>query len=488
LRVVGKYKVIAKLGEGGMAQVHLAVVRGSVGMRKLVVLKSVRPRLLTENKACEMFLAEGRLAAALNHPNIVQTFEVVLAKKRPMMVMEYLDGQPLARILPLEALPLSISLFVFKEVLQGLEYAHNFTDLDGTSARLVHRDISPQNVFVTYDGQIKLLDFGIAKVLGGASAGHTETGEIKGKVRYMAPEQMLGSADLDPRADIFSLGVMLWEAVTRKRIWDGMPDVQVIRTVLHDGVPAPINVEPSVAPCLDAICRRAVAHDCNERYASAAAMHADLEAAIDALGLHTDGRQVGQFVADAFDGVRTSTRLAIEARLRDEKATSLAGIAPEDKDAIETLPALSGDRPSTESKRGPRKLRLGLFAVALAIPVAAALAVSSTHRPRLRDKVAPAIAESGPMAAIEPASESHDSSEKPAEPDRVFVETRAPLAMPAVTATKAPSRTAPSRAAPLPSASPPAPEPAPDPAASACDPPFVIDGNGIKRFKPGCLK
>jgi serine/threonine-protein kinase len=338
-----KYHVIAKLGEGGMALVHLAVVRGVVGVRKLVVLKSVRPELVADSNARTMFVAEARLAATLSHPNIVQTFEVVVSKGRPILVMEYLDGQPFSRIVRHdreERSPLALQLYVLKEVLSGLEYVHNLSDLDGTPLNLVHRDMSPQNVFVTYDGQVKILDFGIAKVVG--STGHTETGEIKGKIRYMAPEQMLGSAHLDRRADIFSVGVMLWEALTRRRLWEGRADVQVIQSVVGGGVPAPSTVADDVPPVLDEICRRALAHDVEQRYESAAVMQADLEHAIEQLSSRISTRQVGRIVAESFSEVRQSVKTIIEGQLRDEKASPINLIVENDGVLAEEA-ALSGD-------------------------------------------------------------------------------------------------------------------------------------------------
>src|SRR5580704_12011617 len=204
-----RYKVIAKLGEGGMALVHLAVVRGLAGTRKLVVLKSVRPELLAEENIRNMFVEEARVATTLSHPNIVQTFEIAVSNGGPVLVMEYLEGQNLGHIrrrmrsgiVPLApSAPLALQLFVLKGVLAGLEYAHNCKDLEGTALKLVHRDVSPQNVFVTYDGQVKILDFGIAKSAG--TAGRSLSGNIKGKIRYMAPEQMVASVDLDGRADV----------------------------------------------------------------------------------------------------------------------------------------------------------------------------------------------------------------------------------------------------------------------------------------------
>jgi serine/threonine-protein kinase len=543
-----KYKVIAKLGEGGMARVHLAVVRGIAGIRKLVVLKSVRPELVSDRRVCEMFLAEARLAATFNHPNIVQTFEVIVSKNRPLLVMEYMDGQPISRILRQPNLPPSLPLFVLGEVLNGLDYAHNVKDLDGTELNLVHRDISPQNVLVTYDGHVKLLDFGIAKILG--SSGNTETGEIKGKVRYMAPEQMLGSAKLDRRADIFSVGVMLWEAVTRQRLWAGLNDVQVIQAVVSGGgVPAPSTVDPDVPPCLDAICRRALAHECDDRYESAAAMQADLQAAIEELRMRTDHRQVGRFVTESFVDLRTSIKSVIETQLSNEKAAPVSLIVSDEIDVVVTEEeAFSGDLwglPSAVSANnltnvGRRRRRLGLLAGGGAVAVMGVISALWLGNAHGRSAEAPLTVAAAPpptSAAIPPAPVAsvdekdrayvHVSFEaNPVRarlflddellPSNPFLGTRprdaqqhvlrveapgyrsetiavdlsgpteskldlVPLAtvLPKTAARPSIGRTAPSSVASTAT---------PAPSARSCNPPFIFDENGIKSFKPECLK
>jgi serine/threonine protein kinase len=437
-----RYKVIAKLGEGGMAIVHLALARGVAGVRKLIVLKSVRPEFVSDRKICEMFLAEARLAATLNHPNIVQTFEVVVSKNRPMLVMEYMDGQPLARILPLEGFPLSLALFAFKEILEGLEYAHNFTDIDGTSLNLVHRDISPHNVFVTYDGQVKLLDFGIAKIIG--SSGHTQTGEIKGKVRYMAPEQMLASSKIDRRADLFSVGVMLWEAITRRRLWEGMSDGQVVQAVLRGGVPAPSTVNPQVDLSLDAICQRALTYECDERYASAAEMQADLEAAIEKLGLRRANRHIGQFVIESFADLRSSVRLAIEAQLRDDKSSPVTFVAEgtgsiitqsvSDGVAVGTEPQLLLDYTLEPSEPGAKpRPRHGFVAGAVAAIALVTLGLWFGLARPIGGGAHPATA--APLAAAAPSSPSAPSA-RPAMPPAVKDVAQGPVRV-SITATPA---------------------------------------------------
>ncbi|HSY24402.1 MAG TPA: serine/threonine-protein kinase, partial [Polyangiaceae bacterium] len=399
---------MAKLGEGGMALVHLAVVRGLAGTRKLVVLKSVRPELLAEESIRNMFVEEARVATTLSHPNIVQTFEIAVSKGAPVLVMEYLEGQNLAHIrrrmrsasVPLApSVPLALQLFVLNGVLAGLEYAHNCKDLEGTALKLVHRDVSPQNVFVTYDGQVKILDFGIAKSAG--TTGRSLSGNIKGKIRYMAPEQMVASVDLDGRADVYAVGVMLWEALTQRRLWDGLADVHVMQRVLGNEVPLADELPHDVPPGLGAICRRALARDCNDRYESAAAMRFDLERAIDDLGLRVSMGEVGKVVSESFGELRASIRARIEQQLRDERTDPID--LPRDDEAISGDPwrmplAATRSMPVRARRRRAAFLRsagAAVFLTGVAVLLAASLrhyAVGTGSRGALADGHARAAA------------------------------------------------------------------------------------------------
>jgi serine/threonine-protein kinase len=210
----GKYRPIATLGQGGMARVLLTVAQSGPGVHKLLVVKELKPDLVKDAEFVTMFVDEARLAARLNHPNVLTTYEIGESGGAPFLVMEYLEGQPLHAVLPRvgrTAMPLTAHLAILQKALAGLHYAHELRDFDGSPMNVVHRDVSPQNVFVCYDGQVKLLDFGIAKASG--SVARTETGVFKGKLGYIAPEQIT-SPTVDRRADVFSVGVMLWEALT----------------------------------------------------------------------------------------------------------------------------------------------------------------------------------------------------------------------------------------------------------------------------------
>src|SRR4051812_32170548 len=216
----GRYRLVAELGQGGTATGWVAISRGPSGVNKLVVLKALRKELANDGEFRRMFLDEARLAARLNHPNIVQTYGIVDEAGPPVIIMEFLEGEPLSAILTRahgdKAFPLAMHLKVISDLLSGLHYSHELAEYDGTPLPLVHRDITPHNVFVSFDGQVKVLDFGIAKLSGSLS--RTETGVIKGKFRYMPPEQLEGAA-VDRRADLFAVGVMLWEAACGDKMW-----------------------------------------------------------------------------------------------------------------------------------------------------------------------------------------------------------------------------------------------------------------------------
>src|SRR4051812_2820802 len=278
-RMLGKYQLIAEIARGGMGVVYLALVQGPGKFNKLVVVKELKPELVEEPAFLTMFLDEARLAARLNHQNIVQTNEVDNDGDRYFMAMDYLDGRGLDQVRRRTrtagfGLSAPMQLRVICDMLAGLDYAHNLTDFDGTPLNIVHRDVSPQNVFITFDGQVKLLDFGIAKAAD--SMHETHAGVLKGKVSYMSPEQARGHK-VDARADVFSAGIMLWEALTGQRMREGKNDQEKLWALVSADVPRASSVKPWVPPELDEICARAMAWNREDRYASAGDLQQELE-------------------------------------------------------------------------------------------------------------------------------------------------------------------------------------------------------------------
>jgi eukaryotic-like serine/threonine-protein kinase len=274
---LGKYRLLGALGHGGMADVYLAVADGPEGFRKLCVLKLLKESMAQDDDFRVMFLDEARLAARLNHPTIVQTFEVGELDGRLMLAMEYVEGQPVTRVrrrLSNTQFPLTAYIRVLCDILDALEYAHGLTDFDGSTLGIVHRDVSPHNIIVGYDARAKLVDFGIAK--SSASEQATQAGVLKGKVGYMAPEQATLGA-VDGRADVFSVGVVLWEAIAGRRLAEGMMSNDVLLRRASGNDPKIIEVVPNVDPELAAICDCAMARSPADRFPTAADFQTELE-------------------------------------------------------------------------------------------------------------------------------------------------------------------------------------------------------------------
>jgi len=316
---VGKYRFLVELGSGGMGDVFLAVAQGPKGFNKLQVIKRLRPELAEDPEFLGMFLNEARIAARLNHPNVVQTNEVSEHEDEYFIAMEYLDGQSLygitkrAMAANKQRFPLAMHLHVLAEACEGLHYAHELMDFDGTPLELVHRDCSPQNVFVTYEGQVKVLDFGIAKAAD--SATFTRTGVLKGKVPYMSPEQLEGHR-VDRRSDVFAVGAMLWEAATGTRLWKGFNDIQIANRLQLGEIPRPREFEPTIDPKLDMLVMKALARRPEDRFQSAAELHAAIDQYVGRLG-GVRRRELGKYVSGIFTDTRRSLRLRLEEELRE---------------------------------------------------------------------------------------------------------------------------------------------------------------------------
>lgn len=323
---IGKYRIIAKLGQGGMATVFLSVVPGPVGFNKLLVVKILKDDLSQDADFLAMFLNEARLAARLNHANVVQTYEVGIEGSTHFLAMDYLDGQPLHAVLRRATrarMPLDIHVRILADALAGLHYAHTLKDFDGTPFLVVHRDVSPQNVFVTYDGQTKVVDFGIAKAAGASS--NTASGVFKGKLAYVAPEQAAGSPT-DARSDLFSVGVMLWEAMAGHRFAQGEAQTAILARRLAGTEPRIRDVAPDADAELADICDKAMAHDPKDRFETAQAFRDALDNFLDRFSRRVGSREVGDYMAGLFGEERERIRLIIDEqmkRLQRETSESL---------------------------------------------------------------------------------------------------------------------------------------------------------------------
>lgn len=519
------YRPLRELGEGGMARIYLAYGQSSQGVGKLVVLKVMRESQ-DDAGAREMFLEEARLSARLNHPNIVQVYEVVPASDAPYMVMEYLEGKPLSKIPIGGQITRATVMTILCEALVGLHHAHELRDYDGTPLHIVHRDVSPQNIFVTYDGVVKVLDFGIARI--GVGSGRTETGQVKGKLAYMPPEQLLGD-DMDRRADIFAVGVMLWEAAVGARLWENVTQANIMHRLATGDIPRP-SQRAQVDEELEAIILKATAPEPENRYATALEMRQDLETYVRHAFGQLSTRAVGVALAATFEQERAEHRRVIAAALHES-------LPPP---SVESNPVLLSNAQPDELPRGRSRwpwvaaLVLGLAAVTVALwPRSPQLAAPSAEEPsgaRLTIHATPPEARilldgddrgAGNLVLTVPRdSREHElgvsapgyvPSERTVrfDSDQEFSITLSPLPRPDARAAggdlpassasaehkssaRSPSTNARAARPALPPppalkpeapAAPPAPAPAPT---TNCDPPYYFKA-GIKTYKPECI-
>jgi len=308
--VFEKYEVIKRLAVGGMGEIFLARQVGVVD--RLVILKALLPDLAEDEVAVQWFLDEARVAATLNHPNIVNIFEVGLWRGTYFIVMEFINGDTLARLIKASLvlkrqIPVRIAVKIVQDAALALDSAHNAHDLDGKPLALVHRDISPQNMMVRLDGVTKVLDFGIARAANRAS--RTKTGTIKGKLSYMPPE-VLAAQPFGPSADQYALGVVFWELLVRKRLYKSdAGDIAMVRRILREPVPRPSTLRPDVPSTVDVIVEKMTAKDPARRFVRCADVATQLGEVLDeGTEIHA-GNQVASFVKQLIgDKIAEQTR------------------------------------------------------------------------------------------------------------------------------------------------------------------------------------
>jgi eukaryotic-like serine/threonine-protein kinase len=266
-----RYRVVEKLESGGMAEVFRAESEGLQGFRKQVAIKRVLPHLSSKKKFIQMFLDEARLSAQLSHSNCVQVFDIGVGDNAYFIVMEFVDGANLKSVV--ESLrkrniefPLECAVFIALEICKGLSYAHELTDSSGEPLHIVHRDISPPNVLLTKFGEIKIVDFGLAKA--NSQLEKSEPGIIKGKFSYLSPEAAMGQ-DVDARTDVFAVGIMLWELLAGQRLFLGDTDFQTVKKVQAAVVPDVMTLNKKVPADLQKIIAKSLARDPQQRYTTA---------------------------------------------------------------------------------------------------------------------------------------------------------------------------------------------------------------------------
>jgi len=293
-RTIGRYTMCAEIAAGGMATVHLGKLLGPVGFSRIVAIKALHPQFAKDPDFLAMFLDEARLAGRIRHPNVVSVFDVVSRQGELYLVMDYVPGETLARLGRVaraqgERVPLPIALAVVTGTLDGLHAAHEARDEAGAPLGIVHRDVSPQNILVGTDGTARILDFGVAKAVGRMQA--TRGDQLKGKLSYMAPEQLLREP-IDRGADIYATAIVLWELLTRERLFQGDDDISTFKLALDAVIAPPSRVLPELPQMLDPIVLKGLARKRTERFASAR----DMARALEETGLLASAREVGEWV------------------------------------------------------------------------------------------------------------------------------------------------------------------------------------------------
>ena len=363
VRVLGRYELFAKLGSGGMAEVHLARQRGLKRFRKLVVVKTIHPQLSRDERFIDLLLEEARVSALLKHPRVVDIYDVDEVDGVFFIAMEYLPGQSLTEIIKAgragEKLDVMSSVQVIVDTADGLEAAHQLRSHEGDELSLVHRDVSPGNVVVLYSGGVKIVDFGVAKAVGHLS----EIGAISkfaGKLGYAAPEQLRG-ARADQRSDIFSLGVVLWELLCHRRLFSAKSREQAIAMTTMGTAPPPSTLRSGISLALDEACLRALAPEPNKRYQSAAEMGKALVEVLEDSGYRRERGGIATYMDNVFAERRadteelirriseTTNQISIAQLSAEDAATTIDELLPEKiasiESAIKAATSVEGNRP-----------------------------------------------------------------------------------------------------------------------------------------------
>jgi serine/threonine-protein kinase len=522
-RVIGRYALFGEIAAGGMATVHFGRLVGPVGFSRTVAIKRLHAQYAKDPDFVAMFLDEARLASRIQHPNVVTTLDVVNMPSEVFLVMEYLQGESLSRLIRNarklgENVPPGHAVSIISGMLHGLHAAHEAKSERREPLNIVHRDISPQNVLVGVDGAARVLDFGVAKAAMRSQS--TRDGQMKGKLSYMSPEQLNGKP-VDRRTDLFAAGVVLWEALTGKRLFDGADAGEIFAKLLASEIPRPSTLAQGISEPLDNVVMKALDRDPDKRYQTARQFAIELEAS----SVPATPRAIGEWV-EHLAGIELERRSQLVAEI-ESISTNPDDLAQLDsdyaieviEDVVEQQSVSSAIRPAMASR--PRipamplarvepeeasygssagastsqvtslagaipqpQARSSVFIAALAAclgggAVAFFLFSQRVHEPTYQPVPAAARPEPSAVVAappdpqrVSPPTETvHLQDLPPAPPDD---ETKT-AANPTPTAAQQVVRHSSKPAAPK------------APPANSCSPPFTIDANGIKRLKPGCL-
>jgi eukaryotic-like serine/threonine-protein kinase len=346
-----RYRVIERLASGGMAEVFLAENAGIEGFKKRVAIKRVLPHLSEKKRFIQMFLDEARLSAHLSHSNVAQVFDIGVGDNVYFIVMEYVDGADLKAVIEFmktsnRAFPVESACFIAAKICEGLTYAHELQGPDGQPLKVVHRDMSPPNVLITKYGEVKIVDFGLAKAT--SQLEKSEPGIIKGKFSYLSPEAATGN-DVDQRTDIFAVGIILWEMLAGRRLFLGESDFATVKMVQAAQIPPIRQINSAIPPDLEPILSRALARDPMARYPSARDLGRDLTRF-----LYKFGRAVGAY--DVADLVRGA--MAVRKKSQPDKASIIDKLIEE---ALLEFTSLPDDKAHASAPKADEPLKIGGF-------------------------------------------------------------------------------------------------------------------------------
>ena len=372
---VDRYELVGEIASGGMATVYLARLTGVGGFQRFVAMKRLHPHLANEKEFVEMFLDEARIAARIHHPNVVPILEVGASPVGYYLVMEYIEGDTLARLLARAAtrgkrIPIPIALRIALDMLSGLHAAHELRDDTGDAVHLVHRDVSPQNVLVGVDGIARITDFGVARAASRLTA--TRVGQLKGKIAYMAPEQAAGEESLDRRADVFAAGIVVWEEIAAKRLFKAENEAATLSRVMSEPVPPLTEIVPGLSQELSKVVMRALERSPEKRFGTCAQFADALEAAATGRDRIATPRELAAYVTEVLGDEVSAQREAVRAWIARSEPSHV-GVAPGSPMSSSVSAAamsLSGLDPSqaatlTQSSPPKGRSRVGLFLLLL---------------------------------------------------------------------------------------------------------------------------
>jgi serine/threonine-protein kinase len=315
-REFGRYRLLCRFAKGGMANLYLAQLVGDSGFEKLVAIKRIHEHLNYNREFCNMFVDEARLHARLSHPNVVQVIELGSVANSLFIAMEYVEGESLRALVRRIKLPLPLCARIVSDAAAGLHHAHQLRDSEGNLLNVVHRDVSPQNILISYEGMVKMVDFGVARARGNLH--QTSVGQIKGKFAYMAPEQVDG--EVDHRTDVYALGIVLYEITTNHRLFKGARDAATISRVRRREIPRPSLLRSGYPTALENIVTKALEPDPEQRFQTAEELEDELEGFLLKSGEFVTPRHLRQVMQRVF-----ADRIAMKQELlaRCEEASGI---------------------------------------------------------------------------------------------------------------------------------------------------------------------